>query len=305
MDVAHVVIRLGETTIDEAYVRAGEHFLFGAGAFPLVTGEGGGFTVRFGARDGVRLEPSEIVRFALGLATVEIRLAVLPTLSVPRPPFDVRPVAYAALSLLAHLGVWLAAIELARGVHPPRIVAITKRHAFLAAPKPTTPPPRVDRSAPVARATQPAPAKAHHIVEPVVTADEAPEFGTTHRFDPDERASFASIPTGSYADALAGKIDDTGREVELCGKHVCRTSGPIALEDVSRALAPEIAHLATCYATRRGWVELEMTIDASGKATDIHATGLGDVADCVTDVIAAVEFPTAASSTFVQLAVRH
>jgi hypothetical protein len=48
-----------------------------------------------------------------------------------------------------------------------------------------------------------------------------------------------------------------------------------------------------------------MTIDPSGKATDIHATGLGDVSDCVAKVIAAVEFPTAASSTFVQLAVRH
>jgi len=139
MDVAQVEIRLGETTLDRAYIAAGERFWIGSlpgaqlavagiGLFPLVTGTSDGFTIRAPvgtalAIDGrastaeeLRLERDRVITIAFALARVEIQLVTLQPAAVPRPPYDVRPAAYTMVSLLAHLSVWAAAIELAPDV---------------------------------------------------------------------------------------------------------------------------------------------------------------------------------------------
>jgi hypothetical protein len=136
MDVAEIAIRIGETMIDRAWVAAGEQFwigempgtqlaVAGLGAFPLVTGTSDGFVLRVpvgtvlvldgrtcGDRE-LRLDRDRIAVLAFGLATAEIRLVALPRIAIPRPPPELRPAVYTMVSLLAHLSLWAAAIELA------------------------------------------------------------------------------------------------------------------------------------------------------------------------------------------------
>ena len=139
MDVAEITIRVGETMLDRACVAAGEQFCIGElpgvqlavagiGAFPLVTGTPDGFVLRVPigtalVLDGrvcndteLRLAPERVARIRFGLADVELRLVALTRIAIPRPPPEARPVAYTVLSLLAHLSVWAAAIELAPGI---------------------------------------------------------------------------------------------------------------------------------------------------------------------------------------------
>jgi|HubBroStandDraft_6_1064221.scaffolds.fasta_scaffold105305_2 hypothetical protein len=374
MDVAHVVIRIGETTIEDACVRAGERFWIGSragaqlavagiGAFPLVTGEGTEFTVRAPigttlAVDGraidaneLRLTSGSVVTLGFGLAAIEIELAPLPHMPVPRPPPEARPAAYTAISLLAHLALWGAAIELAPDevyiTARPRLVSIGLRHSFdrdarttapardakvvdvttaldVAAPstpRPVEPlavadvharPKTSERDEPLATITtvDDVSTALDHIdiagafdhVGPLYLPDEAPGFGKTRQFDPTHRADYQSIASGRFPTISrgsgAGDAYDIARDVELCAQPGCQASGGITVEQMRAAVEPELNRLSQCDPARHGEVLVDLIIGATGKVSEIHANGLGDVATCASNIIAAVEFPAADAVTY-------
>ncbi len=244
MDVAHVVIRLGETTIEDACVRGGEQFWIGShagahlavagiGAFPLVTGEGGDFTVRTPigttlAVDGraidateLRLAPHTVVTLALGLAAIEIELSPLPHMPVPRPPPDARPAAYTAISLLAHLALWGAAIELAPDevyiTGRPRLVTIGLRHAFDRG-VPSTAPARDANVDPattedVGRTTAEhlAAPSTPHPVDPVLVASDHARPKASERAEPIATLTgFDDLATAFDHIDIAGPLDQVG-----------------------------------------------------------------------------------------------
>jgi len=141
MRVAQVTARLGETIVDLAHIAPGErytigtapgvHFVVpGVGELPLVTREPRGFVVRrpigLGAFavDGRPASDAAVVlgwtriTFTHELVSLTIELVERAPIPVPRPAFDLRPIAYLAASLMIQLGIVVSAIGVGR---PPRV----------------------------------------------------------------------------------------------------------------------------------------------------------------------------------------
>jgi hypothetical protein len=288
MDVAHVVIRLGETTLDDACVHAGERFWIGShagahlavagiGAFPLVTGEGTDFTVRTPigtvlAVDGRAIDATELrlahgraVTLVLGLAAIEIELAPLPRVPVPRPPPDARPAAYTAISLLAHLAVWGAAIELAPDeahiTGRPRLVAICLRHSSDG--EQTTAPARDAKVVDVTTALEVAAPATPRAVAPVATATDHPRPQTGERDEP--------LSTITAAEELTRPLD----HVDIAGS--LDQVGPLYFPDE----APGFGKARQFDPTHRA----DYQSIASGRFPTIaHGSGAGDAYDIERDV---------------------
>lgn len=390
MDVAEVAIRIGETTVDHVYVARGERFWIGSlpgaqlavagvGLFPLVTGASDGFSIRVPvgtalAVDGrtssaaeLRLEGDRVVTARFGLAALEIRLVQLPRIAIPRPPPDARPAAYTAVSLLAHLAVWAAAIvlvpEVASGGGRHHLMSIGSHRRFepaagaqapqvLARVDFTGPPeaghavteaiaPSTARAANASRASShphkapdtPDPSETHDAgaaitravtaavgdvvrtfdavnvegalaqVGPVYRPDESPGFGsvgTGRLFDPTHRADFQSIAAGRYVTTATGPHAGQGYDLDrvaLCAPPGCATSGPLREAQLRDALEAQRDGIQHCYGARHGTVVLALSIDEHGAVSHISAVGPDEVADCAAQLVAAVQFPAAASAT--------
>ena len=170
MRVAQVTARLGETIVDLAHIAPGERYAIGTapevhfvvpgiGELPLVTSEARGFVVRrpigLGALavDGRPCDDAELVlgwtrvTFAHALVSLTIELVERAPIPVPRPAFDLRPIAYLAASLMIQLGIVVFAIGVGRpprGKKPwPRLQAhpLLVHLAPLPPPAPVPPPP--------------------------------------------------------------------------------------------------------------------------------------------------------------------
>ena len=337
--VAQVDVRIGETTLERFCVRAGEQLWIGSqpgadlavagiGAFPLLTGNANGFVVRPSIADEAapsetRLAPGDVVTLRFGLATVELRLAVLPRTPVPRPPVNPRPAIYTVLSLLAHLCIWGAAARVPLPAPPHhRVLARLVHHAHEPRPVPQEIP------HPVPAQPSKSPERPAHRMAPRPTEADAPppdiaaafaavakaipdvdwdaEFrGTGDIYRPDEApgfgqhlasGGFGTVPSGPWA-AIA-----SGNPLMYCVTD-CRTSGPIDLMKLSGDLEGAWTALTKCdYA--RGPAILTFTIGADGHVGRVGTEG-GTGAGCAAKIIASNQFREMAGPTDVTLSLGY
>lgn len=315
--IAQVDVRIGDTMLERVYVRAGEHLaVAGIGAFPLVM-DATGFVVR--TRDGeARLAPGEVMTSRLGLATVEVRLAELVRVPVPRPSVDPRPAIYIAVSLAAQVSIWAAAMRVPLPAPPPRrTLARIVHHSReppppppKPAPKPEPPPTPAPTSKPARRTAKPESSMAHVTaaiadVARATKIDWAAAFsGVGSAYSPDEAPGFGqrpafqglgTIPSAPYAAIMSGD------PLVYC-MSTCRATGPIGLRQLSTDLEDAWSALTKCD-YMHGPAILSFTIETDGHASVTQIEG--DGGDCAAKIIAANPVPAMASPTEVLLSLGY
>jgi hypothetical protein len=307
-----VVVRIGGELHDVAYLHAG---VYAAGVCDIDITD---------AREQLARsrEPLVIER---GFVTITLQLATPPTQRVPRKRAERRSALYGAGSLALHLGLWLAAIvygasELtpsvseSRGTHGPRRARISAPFTAPAQtvrrenkPEPSTTPittdstptpqPRIEHSGAGALRRGQA-ADGTRAIEP-----RTPDPGPQRHFDPDANPAFDSIKVGDYSTVSRGSRTGeqygaqwkrNGLVVVSCDASRCLVLGGENAEPIRAVVEEHLAEITACYAQAAHAagkkVEIDFGINPAGKVEGLEVGGVGDVGDCVANIIKRARF---------------
>jgi hypothetical protein len=326
-DVVEVVARFGATILDIAHVGPTEQYRIGTApgtnlavpgltCFPLVDGG----TIR--KPHGIpAVERDGGTELSIGALTLWIGRTKLARAPLARPRIDWWPRLFLALSLLAHISLWLVAVSVApfeRLIEKPR-----PRMRFVHVDVPVEPPePKPERKQKSDPAAQPAgtkrvarreddtnlgrstgywvarAAKAFdntNVVEQLGAlrpedqydedAENAKGFGGGGgRFDP---GAAESIQTDGYAGVTMAY------DVKLCPKKSCKVTGPIPALYVRTHLHAHMDEIYACYAQYAegpGTIVLEFSITPDGAVRDARGSGLGETGACAARVVGEIYF---------------
>lgn len=274
-----------------------------------------GSTYRLGTETLVVKAGTELTR---GLATVTMTAAG----STRRLPYripDVRPYAYAGVSLLAHLAVVIAALQSVPtplpivepttqprgGVRIKRFAAdaqtVTPVEQPAAAVSPTSETPE-----PVERDT-PAPAEVREFAPSEITGGGLTEGptdgdGTSERFDPSQDAAFDTIKVGDYSTVSTGEgagehygpqQRHSNLVVITCDRITCLVVGGQKAVRIRRAVEERMSELTDCYKDAAesggGSVEIDFGVDASGAIKDLAVGDADSASRCVATILRTLE----------------
>jgi TonB family protein len=88
----------------------------------------------------------------------------------------------------------------------------------------------------------------------------------------------------------------------MCRSSACTIVGGLSRDKVKKDLELRTGYFTACYQrlaarTDRGTVMLSFAIAPDGSVTDAHGSGMGDVGECVADIVTAIPFPAAPEGT--------
>ena len=331
-----MVARFGGTILAVTHVGQAETYRIGTAqgtdltvpgltCFPLVAN--GNVRVPVGVH---AVERGAWTELTFGALTIHVTRTQPPSAPIARPRVDRRTPVFLAVSLLAHLTLWLIAIAYApfeQLPKPKQQLRLARVTASLSAepPKPTPKP-----------LAKPAPAKPSGVAAPApmrMKRDEvtgAPErtFKSAAEATASLAASFDKIdiagkmadlrPEDTYREDEAnargfggsrGHFDpsqregfesvETGRyatmiyDVKLCPKKSCTVVGPIPALYVRTHLHAHMDEIYACYsqfASGPGTIVLEFTITPDGAVRDSKGSGLGETGACAARVVGEIYF---------------
>jgi hypothetical protein len=247
---------------------------------------------------------------------------------VPKQRVEVRPFFYGTASLALHLGVLVAALWFGSEMLTPSVAGEGKtRRARIssrfAAPAQTTKraPKPEPLEAPITTDTTPAPVPSAakeedggaeqqtFVPEPVEPGGDLvidppdTKAGRERRFDPDANAEFDTVKVGAYSTVSTGKLSGdhygaeakrTGLIVVSCDATSCLVLGGDEAVPIRKAVEQHLAEITACYANQSGTggrkIEIDVGLDTAGKVDNLQVGGVGDVGDCVANIIKRTTF---------------
>lgn len=282
---------------------------------------------------------------ALAIGRLGILLAVAaPVAPLVRPPLDRRSWPYLGIALVAHLIVWVTAMQ-----HPPAVAPSRKPTQLLAHLAKTRPPPPIPDQPPPPRPQSPetggasamqhvvprAPVGDGHVFGTISGADLARLIGTVElgkalrettgpvvpqlqdsrgfggaaTFDPSKRPGFETIKTGRYATVAHGR--GAGDEYRLSGEQVlgielCATKACVARGAIDRASVHSwIAPHAEDFRPCFDGTS-DVLVDFTIAHGVVHgAHGRGASGRCAAAVVSGIAFPNTDGTTRVRYGVTY
>jgi hypothetical protein len=261
----------------------------------------------------------------VGRVTVTVTPAPTHPHVFPRPPIELRPIAYGAASLVAQLAIvfvafWTAtseplsapAIEPSNGTQPgatriKRFATPAQTIARTPDPAPSETPITTDETPEetVERDT-PAPHEVHEFVPSEITGGGLVPEGTngdgTSKFDPAADPAFDTIKVGDYSTLATGRTAGEGygphaRNSSLvvitCDRASCLVLGGEKAVRVRKAVNERLAEITDCYkkaaANGGGSVEIDFQVDAAGTVGDLEIGEADPAGSCVARILRSLE----------------
>jgi len=278
------------------------------------------------ARKTLAAQP--VILMTHGLATITIRLVERTNVAVPKRRVEWRPLVYGAGSLAMHLGVLAIALWLGSELVATPSVAngdkgrrarIASRFASPAqttkwAPKPEPQEAAItvdETPAPVPAVDEEANGGAEQDTLEIETdtgGDQLipppnSEGGQQRRFDPDASAEFDSVKVGAFSTVSTGRLagEQYGAEakrdrliVVSCDATSCLVLGGEDAAPIRKAVEEHLAEITACYANQTGTggkkIEIDLGLNKAGKVDNLNVGGLGDVGNCVADILKKTTF---------------